>query len=243
MEECRFSRYVQPFHNLTCSKINRIDKVIGHLPDFGMCIDFSHAQESQSADKNSGEELALRHLQAMCDKVQRIYKPGARVTIASDGLAFNGTYRHAINLDIKGRTLTLQMTDLYGISSEEAWEYSQSLIEMAACEGLSSIEILRLSDIMGLTTLETINRKSFTRTIPSCRRILAMQLCDPDEYIANLLKTDPDAQKTYLGFKKYLELDLRYNLLSFRHHDSPWDFQKELFRESECCSLIVLTVL
>lgn len=50
---------------------NRKDKVIGVMPDLG-------------------EELALMHLNGLCESIAEIYEPGAMVTITSDGLVYNG---------------------------------------------------------------------------------------------------------------------------------------------------------
>lgn len=50
---------------------NSRDKVLGTLPDLG-------------------EELALFHLNGLCENIARIYEPGADVYISSDGLVYNG---------------------------------------------------------------------------------------------------------------------------------------------------------
>jgi pyoverdine/dityrosine biosynthesis protein Dit1 len=50
---------------------NRVDKTLGSLPDLG-------------------EELALQHLNGLCESIKEIYEPGAKVTITSDGLVYNG---------------------------------------------------------------------------------------------------------------------------------------------------------
>lgn len=52
---------------------NRGGKVLGSLPDLG-------------------EEFTLAHLQSLCDNIQAVYKPGAYIYIASDGLVYNGPY-------------------------------------------------------------------------------------------------------------------------------------------------------
>jgi len=52
---------------------NKVYKVLGSLPD-------------------KAEELALQRLNSMCTKIKQIYKPGARVTIISDGITYNGTF-------------------------------------------------------------------------------------------------------------------------------------------------------
>jgi pyoverdine/dityrosine biosynthesis protein Dit1 len=51
---------------------NKVYKVLGSLPD-------------------KAEELALERLNNMCVRIKQVYKPGARVTIISDGITYNGT--------------------------------------------------------------------------------------------------------------------------------------------------------
>lgn len=51
--------------------VNSVDKVTGKLPDLG-------------------EEIALARLNALCQDIGEIYEHGAEVTIATDGLVFNG---------------------------------------------------------------------------------------------------------------------------------------------------------
>lgn len=50
---------------------NYRDKVLGTMPDFG-------------------EELALAHLNGLCENIAQVYLPGADVYISSDGLVYNG---------------------------------------------------------------------------------------------------------------------------------------------------------
>lgn len=51
---------------------NKVYKVLGPLPD-------------------KAEELALDRLNTMCRRIREVYSPGARVTIISDGITYNGT--------------------------------------------------------------------------------------------------------------------------------------------------------
>ena len=48
-----------------------MDKVLGTLPDLG-------------------EELALMHLNGLCESIADIYEHGAELVITSDGLVYNG---------------------------------------------------------------------------------------------------------------------------------------------------------
>ena len=50
---------------------NSTSKTLGKLPD-------------------KGEEIALAHLNGLCSAVGDVYPPGARLTIVSDGLVYNG---------------------------------------------------------------------------------------------------------------------------------------------------------
>lgn len=54
---------------------NRKDKVLGSMPDLG-------------------EELALMHLNGLCESIAEVYVHGANVTITSDGLVYNGEFEH-----------------------------------------------------------------------------------------------------------------------------------------------------
>ena len=51
--------------------VNKVDKVTGALPDFG-------------------EQLAMSHLNGLCESIAEVYEHGAELTIASDGLVYNG---------------------------------------------------------------------------------------------------------------------------------------------------------
>lgn len=51
---------------------NKVEKVFGILPD-------------------KAEELALERLDSMCKRIEEVYPPGAKVTIISDGLTYNGS--------------------------------------------------------------------------------------------------------------------------------------------------------
>jgi hypothetical protein len=69
-------------------KENSEDLVLGPLPDLG-------------------EELALSHLQGLCDNILAIYEKGAEVLVCSDGLVYNGKsspirdYRSNADLEVR----------------------------------------------------------------------------------------------------------------------------------------------
>ncbi|KAI1749485.1 Pyoverdine/dityrosine biosynthesis protein-domain-containing protein [Xylaria castorea] len=74
-----------------------------------------------------GEELALAHLQGLCDNILAIYENGAEIIICSDGLVYN---------------------DLMGVSEEAVWEYGEALRAMATRNESRNIKFIRLWDLL-----------------------------------------------------------------------------------------------
>lgn len=58
---------------------NKVEKVFGVLPD-------------------KAEELALDRLNTLCLRIGDIYRPGAKLTIISDGLVYNGSFNPGLIL-------------------------------------------------------------------------------------------------------------------------------------------------
>jgi pyoverdine/dityrosine biosynthesis protein Dit1 len=84
-------------------------KVLGHLPD-------------------QGERLALIFLDILCTEIQRIYPPGARVIICSDGHIFG---------------------DLIGVPDEHIDAYSDELRTQIDRLGLERLCVFDLRDVLG----------------------------------------------------------------------------------------------
>jgi L-tyrosine isonitrile synthase len=84
-------------------------KVLGHLPDMG-------------------ERASLRFLQRVCQKIEEVYPPGARILICSDGHVFG---------------------DLIRVPDEHITDYAKALRKMAAEEGASSLDFFSLEDVSG----------------------------------------------------------------------------------------------
>ncbi|GFG95899.1 paerucumarin biosynthesis protein PvcA [Mycobacterium timonense] len=85
------------------------DKVAGTLPD-------------------EGERLGLQTLQKLCDEIEAIHSPGARVTICSDGHVF---------------------ADVIGVADATVSAYKDELKQMIRAEGLSRLETFDLRDMWG----------------------------------------------------------------------------------------------
>ena len=66
---------------------NSRDKVLSNLPDLG-------------------EELALKHLNGLCENIKGVYEYGAEVHITSDGLVYNGRLLNLKVADCRNNKLT-----------------------------------------------------------------------------------------------------------------------------------------
>ncbi|KAI8625963.1 Pyoverdine/dityrosine biosynthesis protein-domain-containing protein [Xylariaceae sp. FL1651] len=147
-------------------KENSKDLVIGSLPDLG-------------------EELALCHLQGLCDNISASYESGAEILICSDGLVYN---------------------DLMGVSEEAVWEYGEALRAMVAIKELRSIKFLRLWDLLEHPSrrFDQENQskaKSYYLEHASCiRRELLYRYGDAQFDASTAVKTDRDWATTHAAY-------------------------------------------
>ncbi len=101
----------QPIHFVLPAfpaKSPNMDKVLGKLPDLG-------------------EELALQNLQLICNKIQDIYEPGAKITICADGRVFS---------------------DLVLVDDPDVTAYTDQLRSIIASNDLHSLEVMNLEDFI-----------------------------------------------------------------------------------------------
>ncbi|KAI1740163.1 Pyoverdine/dityrosine biosynthesis protein-domain-containing protein [Xylaria scruposa] len=159
-------------------KENSKNLVLGPLPDLG-------------------EELALAHLQGLCDNISAIYENGAEVTICSDGLVYN---------------------DLMGVSKEAVWEYGEALRAMAARNELHNIKFIRLWDLLGHSgrCFDRDNRKqakTYYLEHATCIRRELMYRYGDAEFDANAaIRTDKDWAMTH---------DVYTGVLAIKDTESP----------------------
>ncbi|KAF2848073.1 Clavaminate synthase-like protein [Plenodomus tracheiphilus IPT5] len=157
---------------------NRVDKTLGSLPDLG-------------------EELALQHLNGLCESIKEIYEPGATVTITSDGLVYN---------------------DLMGISDEEVWEYSTAVRGMIVEKELKYVDTLRIVDILGTHEEkgQDLTREEYLLHAGCYRRELVAMWAPKDFDSREAVRTDKDICMTYKGYIKFLTKDLAHSKLRER---------------------------
>ncbi|ORY16214.1 Pyoverdine/dityrosine biosynthesis protein-domain-containing protein [Clohesyomyces aquaticus] len=138
---------------------------------------------------DKAEELALERLNNMCNRICEIYSPGAKLTIISDGLTYN---------------------DLLSISDRDTWAYGEALRKMAIRKGFNNIDFSRLKDLVNFPAPDKIEEIAYVANATNFRRMILNQFGKDDIDIDHEISINPDMQMTYLGYRRFLESDLRY---------------------------------
>ncbi|KAL8951290.1 MAG: hypothetical protein Q9222_002728 [Ikaeria aurantiellina] len=172
-----------------------IDRFVIPGTQLEMCLPAFPFKSANKVDKVFGilpdkaEELALERLNSMCLRIGDVYSPGAKLTIISDGLVYN---------------------DLLGIPDRDTWAYGEALRRIAVQKGFNHIGFSRLRDLVDFPLPEKLEEITYVANATNFRRFLfnnyGKESLDIDQEIA----TNPDTQLTYLGYRRFLESDLRY---------------------------------
>ena len=174
---------------------NKIYKVLGALPD-------------------KAEELSLERLNTMCVRIGEIYKPGAKLTIISDGLVYNGSCNNNDMFPTSTSDHLLMssfaLTDLLSISDRETWAYGEALRKMSAQKGFKHIDFSRLKDLGNFPLPDKIEEITYVANATNFRRFIMNKYGDDNLNIDHEIATKPDTQMTYLGYRRFLESDLKH---------------------------------
>ncbi|KAJ4982875.1 ABC transporter cdr4 [Stagonosporopsis vannaccii] len=138
---------------------------------------------------DKAEEIALDRLNTMCMRIGEIYNPGARCTIISDGLVYN---------------------DLLSISDRDTWAYGQGVRAMAVEKGFQHIAFSRLRDFVDFPMPEKLEEITYVANAMNFRRFIFNRYGNDNIDIDHEIATDPDTKMTYLGYKRFLESDLKH---------------------------------
>ncbi|KAK7418709.1 hypothetical protein QQX98_003727 [Neonectria punicea] len=130
---------------------------------------------------DKAEELALDRLNTMCTRIKDIYPPGAQITIISDGITYNDT-----------------------------WAYGEALRKMAIQKKFTHISFSRMRDLLEFPLPEKMREITYVANCTTFRRLLLNKHGRPDLDINHEIATNPDTKLTYLGYKRFLESDLKY---------------------------------
>ncbi|CAM1509769.1 Fc.00g001040.m01.CDS01 [Cosmosporella sp. VM-42] len=138
---------------------------------------------------DKAEELALDRLNTMCTRIREVYSPGAQVTIISDGITYN---------------------DLLCISDQDTWAYGEALRKMAVRKQFNCIRFSRMSDLLEIPLPEKMTEITYVANCTTFRRLLLNRHGRADLDIDYEIATNPDTKLTYLGYKRFLESDLKH---------------------------------
>ena len=123
---------------------NRMDKVLGALPDLG-------------------EELGLARLANLCSDIKAVYPPGALVVIVTDGLCYNGKEITCLFSQNENFLTKETSSDLVGISDGEVWEYGHRLRQIAREKGYACIRFNRIMNLLGIYHGADISKDEYTQ--------------------------------------------------------------------------------
>ncbi|KAL8641799.1 MAG: hypothetical protein Q9228_001436 [Teloschistes exilis] len=106
----------------------------------------------------------------------------------------------------------LTYNDLLNIPDRDTWAYGQALRTMTSQKGFDHIDFSRLKDLVKfpLPLPEKLEEITYVANATNFRRFLFDQYGKDDLDIDHEIATNPDTRMTYLGYRRFLESDLRY---------------------------------
>jgi pyoverdine/dityrosine biosynthesis protein Dit1 len=100
--------------------------------------------------------------------------------------------------------------DLLSISDRETWAYGEALRKMAIERKFTYIVFSRMKDLLDFPLPEKMREITYIANCTNFRRELMNRYGRPDIDIDEEISNNPDTKLTYLGYRKFLESDLRY---------------------------------
>ena len=102
------------------------------------------------------------------------------------------------------------MTDLLGIPDCDTWAYGEALRKMVVQKGFNHIDFSRLKDLVSFSLPEKLDEITYVANATNFRRFLLNKYGNDNLDIDHEIATNLDTQMTYLGYRRFLESDLRY---------------------------------
>lgn len=106
--------------------------------------------------------------------------------------------------------LIITFTDLLCISDQDTWAYGEALRDMATEKKFNYINFARMKDLLDFTVPDKMTEIIYVANCTAFRRLLLNQYGRADLDIDHDIATNPDTKLTYLGYKRFLESDLKY---------------------------------
>ncbi|KAM0233020.1 hypothetical protein ACHAPO_007486 [Fusarium lateritium] len=172
-----------------------IDKFVAAGTRVDMCLPAFPFKSANKAYKVFGilpdkaEEISLGRLNTMCVRIGEIYPPGAQCIIISDGIVYN---------------------DLLSISDRDTWAYGQALRKLASAKDFKHIGFSRIKDLIDFPMPQDIREIAYVANCTNFRREFLNRFGKDDIDIDKEIKDNPDTMMTYLGYRRFLESDLKH---------------------------------
>jgi ATP-binding cassette subfamily G (WHITE) protein 2 (PDR) len=93
----------------------------------------------------------------------------------------------------------------------QTWAYGEALRTMAVHKGFEKhIDFARLKDLVNIPLPEELKEITYVANATNFRRFFLNEHGKENLDIDHEIATNPDVQMTYLGYRRFLESDLRY---------------------------------
>ena len=102
------------------------------------------------------------------------------------------------------------LADLLSIPDRDTWAYGEALRKMAIQKGFNHIDFSRLKDLVTMPMPEELQEITYVANATNFRRSFLNQHGKDDLDIDHEIATNPDTQMTFLGYRRFLESDLKY---------------------------------
>ena len=99
---------------------------------------------------------------------------------------------------------------MLAISDQETWAYGEALRQLTVDKGFSNVSFLRIKDLVDIDVSVEINEITYVANCTNFRRLLLNKYGDDNLNIDNEIASNPDTKLTYLGYRRFLESDLKY---------------------------------
>jgi hypothetical protein len=97
------------------------------------------------------------------------------------------------------------------VPDDEYYEYGIQLRKMAREKQFSSIQFIRLMDLLGLGDGEKLSKPDYLRLVSTCRKkLMSSAYFNPKFDIEYELKTNPDTKTTYDSYFRRISEDLKW---------------------------------
>ena len=119
------------------------------------------------------------------------------------------------------------LSDLLGISDRDTWAYGEALRAMAIQKRFEHIDFSRLKDLVDMPLPEKLKEITYVANATNFRRFLFNRYGNDDLDIDHEIATKPDTEMTYLGYRRFLESDLRH-IYSLGESRSNRDYKRDV---------------